>query len=121
MRILDLIEHEEKEDRAGWLQGLYVQTIGTYAGLVDHKGLPPTRQEQKEAEKITDKAIIDSREPTEEFLNQFRRGLRSVRHFGEFIGRTDILGEPPPDELKSAERLRHERESVLEAASNIWG
>lgn len=102
----DLVEQEEKDEAARWLSGLHIQALGTYAGLVDHKGLSPTREEQKQADKKTDNQIKAERAGTEQFLQEFRKSITSAQRFGAFVGRPDIFGAPPPERVRSAEEIR---------------
>lgn len=108
------IDAEEKQEEARWLSGLHIQALSVYAGLVDHKGLPPTRAEQNKAEKTTDAEIERDREPTERFLKEFRRSLTGAQRFGAFVGRPDVFGEPPPERVKTAEEIRAENANLDE-------
>ncbi len=112
--MLDLIEAEEKREEARWLSGLHIQALATYAALLDHKGIPLTRAEQKKAEKVPDSEIERDREPMERFLKDFRRAVTGVQRFGAFVGRPDVFGEPPPERAKTAEELRREHANLDE-------
>jgi hypothetical protein len=97
-----------------WMVGQWAQARTLHHALTADKDLPPASKEESEKKTNWGK-MAQARAFREQHDHEFRQALSSPKHFGVFLGMGGVLGEPPPesiktlDEVKAEERERNKR------------
>lgn len=87
--------------------GQWAQARAVHYALTADKDLPPGSKEESEAKPNWSK-MAEYKQSLIELKHEFSQALASPRHFGAFLGMPTVLGEPPPETLKTLQDIKRE-------------
>lgn len=104
-RLAERAQRRELEGKQWSMIELWANARALFHSNVADRDLPPTRAEA-EGKKKTDWAKLEkARKSRQEHDERWMRAIASPAHFGAFLGMPQILGEPPPEEVKTAREI----------------
>lgn len=99
-------EDREKRREREWMVGMWAGARTIFHALTADGEMPRTSKDKPASEA----QILRAKRWREEHDEEYRQGLRSPAHWGQFIGMPHIMGEPPKEEVQAASRVRRDEQ-----------